>query len=64
MTRVKGAGEWVSLQNLDHSASDSLGQKKIRAADAKEVRVENPAEETCCYPNQIFKIIRRNKFDP
>ena len=24
---------------------------KIRAADAKEVGVGNPAEETCCYPN-------------
>jgi hypothetical protein len=23
----------------------------IRAADAKEVGVGNPAEETCCYPN-------------
>jgi hypothetical protein len=31
-----------------------LPKKKIRATDAKEVRVENPAEETCCYPNQIF----------
>jgi hypothetical protein len=26
---------------------------KIRAADAKEVGVGNPAEETCCYPNEI-----------
>ena len=26
-------------------------KKKIRAADAKEVGVGNPAEETCCYPN-------------
>jgi hypothetical protein len=25
---------------------------KIRAADAKEVGVGNPAEETCCYPNK------------
>jgi hypothetical protein len=24
---------------------------KIRAADAKEVGVGNPAEETCCHPN-------------
>ena len=31
-----------------------LYKKKIRATDAKEVGVENPAEETCCYPNQIF----------
>jgi hypothetical protein len=30
----------------------SIGRfKKIRAADAKEVGVGNPAEETCCYPN-------------
>ncbi len=27
------------------------GIRKIRAADAKEVGVGNPAEETCCYPN-------------
>ena len=26
--------------------------KKIRAADAKEVGVGNPAEETYCYPNE------------
>ena len=25
----------------------------IRAADAKEVGVGNPAEETCCYPNGV-----------
>src|SRR4030095_15858948 len=25
----------------------------IRATDAKEVGVKNPAEETCCYPNHI-----------
>jgi hypothetical protein len=28
--------------------------KKIRAADAKEVGVGNPAEETCCYPNYLI----------
>ena len=28
-------------------------QKKIRAADAKEVGVGNPAEETYCHPNTI-----------
>ena len=28
------------------------GYWKIRAADAKEVGVGNPAEETCCYPNK------------
>jgi hypothetical protein len=27
---------------------------KIRAADAKEVGVGNPAEETCCYPNNAM----------
>jgi len=26
---------------------------KIRAADAKEVGVGNPAEETCCHPNAV-----------
>ncbi len=30
----------------------SLGEKAIRAADAKEVGVGNPAEETYRYPNQ------------
>jgi hypothetical protein len=30
-------------------------KRKIRATDAKEVGVENPAEETCCHPNQILK---------
>lgn len=29
-------------------------EKKIRAADAKEVGVGNPAEETYRYPNQNF----------
>jgi hypothetical protein len=27
-------------------------QESIRAADAKEVGVGNPAEETYCYPNK------------
>jgi hypothetical protein len=27
---------------------------KIRAADAKEVGVGNPAEETYCYPNKLM----------
>jgi hypothetical protein len=30
-----------------------IGGLKIRAADAKEVGVGNPAEETCCYPNEL-----------
>ena len=29
-------------------------EKVIRATDAKEVGVENPAEETFCYPNRVF----------
>jgi hypothetical protein len=29
----------------------NVGIRKIRAADAKEVGVGNPAEETCCHPN-------------
>ena len=33
----------------------NVGQKKkVRAADAKEVGVGNPAEETYRYPNQIL----------
>ena len=32
-------------------ARQAEAQKKIRAADAKEVGVGNPAEETYCYPN-------------
>ena len=30
------------------------GNIKIRAADAKEVGVGNPAEETFCYPNEAM----------
>jgi hypothetical protein len=33
--------------------SFAAGKKAIRAADAKEVGVGNPAEETYRYPNQI-----------
>ena len=32
---------------------ENFGGLKIRAADAKEVGVGNPAEETCCYPNEV-----------
>jgi hypothetical protein len=32
-------------------ASRSFAEKQIRAADAKEVGVGNPAEETYCHPN-------------
>jgi len=31
--------------------ASSRSRKNIRAADAKEVGVGNPAEETYCYPN-------------
>ena len=31
-----------------------LAINKIRAADAKEVGVGNPAEETYCYPNKAM----------
>ena len=31
---------------------NGMKKQKVRAADAKEVGVENPAEETCCHPNQ------------
>jgi hypothetical protein len=30
------------------------GVLNIRAADAKEVGVGNPAEETCCHPNELI----------
>ena len=34
---------------------------KIRAADAKEVGVGNPAEETYCYPNnENVTVLKRN----
>ncbi|HVU26668.1 MAG TPA: hypothetical protein VHG71_02905, partial [Verrucomicrobiae bacterium] len=32
---------------------------KIRAADAKEVGVGNPAEETCCHPNTVNVTIQQ-----
>jgi len=35
-------------------SSASPARKKIRATDAKEVGVEDPAEETYCRPNQSF----------
>ena len=36
-------------------------KKRIRAADAKEVGVGNPAEETYCYPNRL-NIMNRQGF--
>jgi hypothetical protein len=35
-------------------ASRTLAPKSIRAADAKEVGVGNPAEETYCHPNKTM----------
>ncbi len=47
-----------SLKNVFRSVKFCFGKfwtrkVKIRAADAKEVGVGNPAEETCCYPNKF-----------
>jgi hypothetical protein len=36
-------------------------KKAIRAADAKEVGVGNPAEETCCHPN-YFNVTTLSRF--
>jgi len=33
--------------------ASSATAKKVRAADAKEVGVGNPAEETYCHPNRF-----------
>jgi len=55
-----GAGRAELRPRRARSQTISLhgsGQKpvsKIRAADAKEVGVGNPAEETCCYPNSLI----------
>ena len=48
-------GTW-NLKNLFRGVKFCFGEicdYKIRAADAKEVGVGNPAEETCCYPNKF-----------
>jgi hypothetical protein len=42
------------VQILLTSARMRSKKKKIRAADAKEVGVGNPAEETYCYPNSLI----------
>jgi hypothetical protein len=39
-----------------HSTKIAFGGERIRAADAKEVGVGNPAEETYRYPNQNLLI--------
>ncbi len=41
-------------ENLSELPTQVNRVYKVRAADAKEVGVGNPAEETYCYPNQIF----------
>ena len=46
-----------TIKKLSHNVKVWLGKfwkVKIRAADAKEVGVGNPAEETCCYPNDAM----------
>ena len=42
--------EWYS--NYALTLMEVVLEEKIRAADAKEVGVGNPAEETYCYPNK------------
>ena len=44
-TPAKGGGEPYASRPF------ASRQQNIRAADAKEVGVGNPAEETYCYPN-------------
>ena len=43
----------VKLKDAPESVKE-LCFTKIRAADAKEVGVGNPAEETCCHPNALI----------
>ena len=46
----------LNVENVFGSVKFCFGNSavlKIRAADAKEVGVGNPAEETCCYPNEL-----------
>jgi len=43
----------VTIENVSGMVKRLVGDNlKIRAADAKEVGVGDPAEETCCYPNK------------
>jgi hypothetical protein len=39
---------------MTQQPSNSFTEKNVRAADAKEVGVGNPAEETYRYPNKIL----------
>jgi len=50
--RQRDAKKTCAARGAFHSLLNSL--KTIRAADAKEVGVGNPAEETYRHPNQIF----------
>jgi hypothetical protein len=43
----------LGMAGLCQSYNDEEKERTIRAADAKEVGVGNPAEETYRYPNQI-----------
>src|SRR6185437_16384175 len=45
------APAWGRRTYGNDALASSRRQKNIRAADAKEVGVGNPAEETYCYPN-------------
>lgn len=45
-----------SMATYERREGESSGTRRIliRAADAKEVGVGNPAEETYCYPNRLI----------
>src|SRR4029077_12575821 len=54
------APAWGRRTYGNEGLASSGREKNIRAADAKEVGVGNPAEETYCYPNtsnSMFSII-------
>jgi len=46
----------VGKQNLWERKGRVKPNREVRAADAKEVGVGNPAEETYCHPNMITVI--------
>jgi len=49
------AGRQPSLGNGHHrnAPGRDTGRIRVRATDAKEVGLENPAEETFCHPNRF-----------
>jgi hypothetical protein len=51
---VGEASVWLQALVVSVFSEFAAKKRKIRATDAKEVGVENPAEETCCHPNQIL----------